>query len=85
MRAPDYFARFVLEATGRMDRVCCYEQGGPHVSLIWPEMAEAQWRDAALNAINKDLVAGAQFLEPNAGNSWWVFLAHRAGARASLH
>ena len=76
MRSPEYFARFVLEVVSRMDRVACYEQGGPHPSLIWPEMGEYAWREAALIAIDKTRVHNAKFVEPTEVSDW-VFIAER--------
>ena len=82
MRSPEYFARFVLEVALRMDRVVCYEQGGPHPSLIWPEMSDPQWRDAALNFIDKSRISDAQFVEPSPVSDW-TFIAQRRSVMLS--
>lgn len=76
MRAPDYFARFVLEVVARMDRVVVWEQGAPTPELTWPEMGDPQWRDAAINAIDKTRIQEATFHEPTAERDW-IFTATR--------
>ncbi len=79
MRTPDYFASFVSETCRRLGKCVCWEQGGPHASLIWPEMDAAHWRDAALTAVkSKPNIKAAKFVEPRAESPNWIFLASTA-------
>ena len=84
MRSPEYFSQFVLEVVSKLDRVVCYEQGGPHHSLVWPEMGEAQWREAALNAVRAlDRIGEAKFEEPTPEHDWLFFAVGKGRSRTA--
>lgn len=77
MRSPEQFANVVHQMADIVEVVLLGAQGpGAFPLLIWPEMADAQWRDAALRAIDDRRVMDAQFCEPNELNDW-MFKARR--------
>lgn len=79
MRSPEQFARAVEVMAENFGLVMMGAQmpGRAHPMLCWPEMADPQWREAALTAVNaKTVVRDATFCEPNEVNDW-IFKARR--------
>lgn len=78
MRSPQQFAVVVHQMVDAVNFAMLGAQGTDRTlpMLVWPEMADAQWREAAMNALDTRRVMNATFCEPNELNDW-IFKAQR--------